>query len=260
MPITGWIAAHTGLPSLMATGREPIYAGDRLLTVPGMVRAPRSAQWWKRTLAETKGPLLTQPRTTLVSDAMAVPGSTLTYTQEDSSVTLTRPTTEWWRAMVSGLDGRTIPDLVWRQSGDKREWSSSVARFSPRIARWALDEPARTGAATLTLLDPTRGDDVWDLLRRSEPLIITPGRHTDALPPRFVTIDKAASTRISGDGILEWAVTWTEVPEDSPMLCGPQSGYGAAPVVTWAEWAAHDKGAWRARTALDLCRQIAGMP
>lgn len=35
MPITGWIATHTGLPS-MATGKDPVYAGDRLFAVPGM--------------------------------------------------------------------------------------------------------------------------------------------------------------------------------------------------------------------------------
>lgn len=259
MALTGWIARHTGLPSLMANGKDPIYAGARLLAVPGMVRAPRSAQWWKHTLAERKGPLLTQPRTTLVSDAFAVPGSTLTYRQGDSTVTLTRPTAEWWRGMVSGLDGRTIPNLAWDATGDKRDWASSISRFNTRIARWSLEEPARTGAATLTLLDPPRSEDVWDLLRRSEPLIVAPGEHVDALPPRFVTVDKIKSVRVLGDGITEWEVTWTEVPDDSPMLCGRQSGWGAAPVVTWAEWAAYDK-AWKARTALDLCRQIAGMP
>lgn len=260
MALTGWIASHTGLPSLMATGKEPIYAGDRLLAVPGLVRAPRPAQWWKHIKAEEKGPLLTEPRATLVSDAMAVPGSTLTYTQGDSSVTLTRPEVEWWRAMISGLDGRTIPDIVWTHDGDKRDWSSSINRFSPRIARWSLEEPARTGTGLLTLLDPDRGEDLWDLLRRSEPLIITPGRHADSLPPRFVTVDKLTSKRISGDGILEYSVTWTEVPEDSPMLCGAQSGWGAAPVVTWGEWAAHDGGAWKSRTPIELCRLIAGMP
>ena len=54
-------------------------------------------------------------------------------------------------------------------------------------------------------------------------------------------------------------MNWTELPEDSPMLCGETSGWGAAPVVTWAEWDARDHG-WRPTTYLELCKALAGMP
>lgn len=258
MALTGWVAAHTGLPSLMATGGEPVYAGDRLLTVPGTVRDPHTTQWWAETRRHGHQ-LPMVPATTLVSDAMAVPGATITYRQGDSTVTLTRPEAEWWRAMISRLDGRTIPDLIWEGEGDKRDWASSVKHLGPGLARWSLTQPARTGTATLTLLDPDRLEDVWDLLRSPEPLIIAPGQHADAVPPRFVTVDKATSQRISGDGLIRFTVNWTELPEDSPMLCGETSGWGAAPVVTWAEWDAHDHG-WRPTTYLELCKTLAGMP
>lgn len=261
MALRGWIASHTGLPSLMATGGEPIYAGDRLLAVPGRARSPRMASIWGNPRALMIGPRLeTVPTTTVVSDAMAVPGSTMTYRQGDSSVTLTRPTAEWWRAMISGMDGRTVPDLVWEGDGDKRDWSSGVSRFNGRVARWALDTPTRTGTATLALLDPDRHAEVWDLLQRREPLIVTPGAHADALPPRFVTIDKADSKRFGTQNFVRYTVSWTELPEDSPMLVGGTTGWGAAPVVTWAEWQAHGSGTWESGTYLDVCRRIAGMP
>lgn len=259
MPLTGWIAKHTGLPSLMATGKEPIYVGDRLLTVPGLVRAPRSAQWWKRTQAETKGPLLTQPRTTLVSDAFAVPGSTYTYTQGASSVTLTRPEGEWWQAVISRMDGRVMPNVAWDDDGDKRDWASNVHSFNDRTWRWPLIESARSGSGTLTLLDGEQLENFWDMLRSPEPFIVLPGQHTVSLPPRFVIIDKVTSKRLYAD-MAEFSVTWTEVPDSSPVLVGTTSGYGAAPVVTWGEWRDHDGGKWKARTAVELCKQIAGMP
>ena len=259
MALTGWIATHTGLPSLMAAGKEPIYVGDRLLTAPGFARAPRSTMWWKHSRAEERGPLLTEPRTTLVSDAFAVPGSTYTYTQGDSSVTLTRPKGEWWQAVISGMDGRVFPGVAWDDNGDPRDWKSGVHSFNDRTWRWPLNDPARTGTGVLTLLNGEQHERLWDLIRRSEPLIVLPGEHTVSLSPRFVIITKAASKRLYGDAV-EYSCSWTEVPEDSPVLAGKTSGYGAAPVVNWGEWGNLDKDVWAHRTPIELCRQIAGMP
>lgn len=258
MALTGWIAKHTGLPSLMATGGEPVYAGDRLLAVPGIVRDPHTTQWWAD-LRRHNHQMPMIPKTMLVSDAFAVPGTTITYRQGDSAVSLTRPPGDWYQILLSRLNGRTIPGIAWDGDGDKREWTSSVKHLTPGLSRWSLTTPVRTGTATITLLDPEDGELVWDLLRSPEPLIALPGVHVEGLPPRFVTVDKAVSKRVGAGQLLEWSVSWTEVPEDSPMLCGETSGWGAAPVVTWAEWDRAGHG-WRNRTYLDLCKTVAGMP
>ena len=84
------------------------------------------------------------------------------------------------------------------------------------------------------------------------------GAPANGVPPRVVTIDRVASKRVSGNGFTELSVSWTEVPWGSPIL-GSASGERGAPVVTWGEWDAIDRG-WSHRTYLDLCRLIAGMP
>lgn len=213
MPITGWIATHTGLPSIMATGKEPVYAGDRLFAVPGMARDKRPLTGRAKMIRELEGPKLTEPVTMILSDAYAVPGTTIKYTQGDSSVTLTRPEVEWWRGMVSGLNGRTVPGLIWEEAQDKREWSSPVSRYNSLIARWPMLEVARTGGGQFVLDDPSHVNNVWEILQKREPLILTPGAPADVLPSRFITVDKVDSARITGDGIIRWNVKWHEVPE-----------------------------------------------
>lgn len=259
MPITGWIATHTGLPSIMATGKEPVYAGDRLFAVPGMARDKRPLTGRAKMIRELEGPKLTEPVTMILSDAYAVPGTTIKYTQGDSSVTLTRPEVEWWRGMVSGLNGRTVPGLIWEEAQDKREWSSPISRYNSLIARWPMLEVARTGGGQFVLDDPSHVNNVWEILQKREPLILTPGAPADVLPSRFITVDKVDSARITGDGIIRWNVKWHELPEDSPMLVGPHAGWGSAPCVTWGEWREVDK-VWKSRTYIEICKMIAGMP
>nr|WP_300341102.1 hypothetical protein [Actinomyces sp.] len=245
---TVWIARHTGLPSF----RLPTVAGRRL-----SVLAADATRTWTAVAATGTGSDL------LASDPLAAPGVPVTYLLPDGrKVEMTRPVPrggeEWWRGMVSRLDGRTVPGLSWDADGDGRDWTSGVVRFSPSVARWPLEEPAIEGGGTFVLWEPEREREVWDLLRTPGPLVVMPAAPAVALPARVMTISSVGRKRISGDGVLEWTAKWAEVPLTSPMLTSPDGTVGA-PVVVWGEWDAYDH-AWRDRTYLDLCRAVAGMP
>ena len=240
MVVAAWVAKHTGLPSL----RFPTTAGKRW-SVPASDAAGRT---WTAASGMGTG------AEALFSDALAAPGVPASYTLPTGNAhTLTRAETEWWRGMVSGLDGRTVPDLAWEDAKDSREWSSSVKRFNARVSRWALEDEAVTGSATLTLFDPSRVDVVWAMLRAHAPLVVHPGVPTPLLPSRAVTVDKVAASRLADD-VAQFSVSWSELPWDSPMLSG-----SGAPVVSWGEWQALD-GGWAHRTYLELCQLVAGMP
>lgn len=245
---TVWIAKHTGLPSF----RLPSVAGRQV-----RVMAADATRTWTAVAGVGTGSDM------LASDPLAMPGVPVTYLLPDGrKVEVTRPVpgggSEWWRGMVSRLDGRTVPGLSWDADGDGRDWSSAVSRFSASVARWPLEEPAVTGGGTFVLWEPEREREVWDLLKAAGPLVVMTGAPAVAVPARVVTVDSVGRKRISGGGVLEWSVKWTEVPLTSPMLTRPD-GVTGAPVVTWGEWDAADH-AWLNRTYLDVCRLVAGMP
>ena len=241
-----WVAAHTNLPSFRFQGRPGGW-----FTVDAVDEAGRS---WVAVAARTTGGVQA------LSDPLALPGVPVTYTVRGTgeTVRLERPTVEWWRGLVSRMDWRVIPDLVWEKNGDPRGWTSGVKRFNAQLARWPLRDEAVTGAGRFVLMDPGYAPDLWRLLQRHEPLLVVPGEPTAGLPPRVVTVDKVTSKRLTGDGWLDVEVDWTEVPLDSPMLASPDGTRGAG-VVTWGEWDAVD-GAWARRTYAELCTLIAGMP
>lgn len=251
MSTVAWVASHTGLPSFgfdgLQTGRE--------YTLQAYDATSRS---WSIEVTGSSG------RYTYLSDPLALPGVETTYSLGGESWTLTRPIPvgedgerQWWRALISRRDGRTIPDLVWVKNNDPRAWSSGISRFNSRIARWDSLDPALTGDGVITLLEPSRARSVRKLFMSHEPLIIVPGAPSDSLPPRVVTVTSVSSKRITGNGWLEFSVAWSEVPLDSPMLTQWRSG--GAPVIEWGEWDARD-GAWASRTYEELCVLIAGMP
>ena len=241
-----WIAKHTSLPSFAFTASKGSWYVIEARDETGRA--------WEAVAVRGTGSLQ------VLSDPLALPGVPTTYTVRgtSTSATLTRDGVEWWRGLVSRLNGRSIPGLAWNKNGDPRSWDSGVKRFTPGLARWPMDTQPMKGSGVFDLLEPAREGEVWRLLQRREPLLVFPGERTPGLPPRVVTVDSVASTRLTGDGMLTFSVDWVEVPLDSPMLRRPGGSAGVG-TVTWGEWDAHD-GAWRRRTYADLCRLIAGMP
>lgn len=226
MAIVGWVATHTGLPSLHVTGPALVTVGERTLCVVG-AGSER-----------------------LVSDALAVPGVAATYVDGSQSVTLTRRPSPGLD-VVSNIWGRAIPMLRWERDEGKREWNSDVVLYPGGGSRRPEVLPARTGSGRFVLMDPVLEDEAWRVLQSTDSLIIAPGLPVPGLPPLIAVDVQTVARSIARwrDGILRLEVSWTEAVGQS----------GAAEVVTWGEWQAFDHG-WKSRTMLDLARLIAGMP
>lgn len=234
MALSGWVAKHTGLPSIYVTTPGEVYAGDRLLVV-----------------AEGH---------TIVSDVLAPAGTSVTYRQGGSSVTLTRAKTSPELATITGLDGQGFTGIYWHNEGDDTEWESTGHRFDSGVTYWPLRKNPRTGSATLVLDNPAERERMWGLLSSNQPLIISTGDAVPGVPPvRAIVVSSVKADRASWDGVARFQVSWTEVPLDSPTLANPDGGTGAVRVVTWGSWDKLDRS-WQPRTYRDLCKLIAGMP
>ncbi len=101
--LSGWIAAHTGMPSLRVTVPGPVYAGDRLLVNTSRLPA-------------------------LISDPLAPLGVPTVYRQGEHEVTLVRPDTGFH--MVTDRDGRTGVRIV-LLGDDATEQGTGVSLFEP---------------------------------------------------------------------------------------------------------------------------------
>lgn len=221
--VRAWVASHTGLPSIYSSSAVRVSCGDRVL-------------------ADGSGPVL-------VSDALAEPGVETVYTVGSATYGLTRAVGSASGGLVTDASGRGVPGLVAVDNGDPVSWKSSITRFSPRSWRWsAVDDPA-SGTSQVTLVDPSREADMWDVLQRHSVLVVGPARPTPGVPVRCVTVDSVSRKRLGVEGLLSFEVSWTEAVGAS----------GAAPVVTWGEWRGYD-GGWRSRTSAELAHLIAGMP
>ncbi len=228
MSITGWVATHTGLPSLHVTGPATVRVGDRVLCS------------------------VADGEETLVSDALATPGVALTYTAGSQTVTLTRSTSPGLD-LVTDATGRAIPMLRWQRGDAQRTWDSDVVSYPSGGSRRPEVTPLREGSGQFVLMDPALEDAAWAVLQSTAHLIITPGIPVLGLPP-VVAVDVKSVTRSivqKRDGMLNFDVSWTELPLSRVS--------GATPVVTWGEWQAYDHG-WKSRTELELAHLIAGMP
>lgn len=245
MALTGWIARHTGMPSLVPTSTGPVYAGDRLLTVVGHDRVGVP-----------------------VSDPLAPVGVAVTYTQGTSRATLTR-------ASVGGHaltdpTGHVVAPIRWL-ADDSTDLGVEVSTSTTSMGaadRWPLAQPP----ASFTLECLTEGEAtraVQDLASRPSRLVLLHDQAAcqmvdcDVAPVRVVVVTKAvhARTKRVPRAQRRWSLSCSlrDGLEDvtSPAWRGERGC--AAPVVTWGEWDAADH-AWRNRTYLDVCRLVAGMP
>ena len=231
--LSGWIAAHTGMPSLRVTVPGPVYAGDRLLVNPSRLPA-------------------------LISDPLAPPGVPTVYRQGEHQVTLVRPDTGFH--MVTDRDGRT-PVRIALLGDDATDQGTGVSFFDPdtggpSIPSWRYGILDSTG----TLEARTAGADtrvMLELVRAKCPIIQLHSPRACQIPECDippVRVILAQSARYARDGVVsrarrEWSIPWTEYRGET----------GAAPVVTWGEYEAHSQG-WTEDSYEDLCRRIAGMP
>lgn len=234
-----WVAAHTGLPSFYSSVPLRITCGDRVLS-------------------DGSKP------TVLLSDALAEPGVPTTYTLGGSrTVTLTRRddghalTDAWGRQRVS---------LAWL-GDDEDSWDPRMNVFDPSgmaspVPRWSSRASTPTGtlqcrtigAQTLALRSLIAAD-------RRAPVVALHSPRECQVPDcdipraRMVVLGEAQSQRSGRVDVATraWSLPWRGI--------SPREGRysGAAPVLTWGEYAALGQG-WQHASLLDLCRTIAGMP
>lgn len=228
MTMRGWVGAVSGLASLLVDGPVTVQAGGRVLA-----HLPAGQH--------------------LVADALGEPGVPTVYAAGSESVTLTRAVGDWWGGVVTTMDGRAVPGVGWEDTSDKVAWKSGVATFNPRVRRWPVEEPARTGDATFTV-DPGHESVLWDVLRAHSVLVVAPAAPTVGVGLRCVTVESVTRERLSDD-LVQVDVSWVEVEPVS----------GGCPVVTWGEWAAYgvahpEVSGWRAWSALEVARRVSGMP
>lgn len=239
--IVGWIGAVSGLPSLRVEGPGTVHVGDRILGRFG-------------------------DGVHLVADALATPGTELTYEIEGASTRLTRPSPPELQAGVYIADGsgRGAPGLFLHGNQDPVSWDSTVTRHETGAVRWALHDKPATGTYVVDV-HPDHEVALWGTLRSREPVTVVPAAPTAAVPPRTITVDSASRKRIA-DNLVEVSVSWTEAT--GPALARASrvtgGGEGAVPVVTWGEWEAwgrtHDPAGWQAWSALEVASRVQDMP
>ena len=230
----GWIATHTGLPSLRVVAEsvkvQVLRDGELLFTVQA---------------GETR----------LVSDAAAPLGTPVTYTAGGETVTLTRADTG--RHMVTDIRGRNQA-RVRAVGNDDTEIPSGVSFFDPgrSVVRWPLARQYETGELVVrTDLEDTAA--LAELAHAKSPVFSMHSPSAceipdcDIPPVRQIVLTSARNQRTGriDRAVREWVLAWRE----SDGLDG------AAPVVTWGEYAAASDG-WTNESYMEICRRVGGMP
>ena len=228
----GWIASHTGLPSLYITTLGAVYAGDRLLVNPSQLPA-------------------------LVSDPLAPPGIPTVYRQGEHHVTLVRPDTGFH--MVTDRDGRTAVRIA-LLGDDATDQGTGASFFEPDTGHGDVPQWGRVPSARGTLSCRTSGEDtarLLGLIRARTPLVSLHSARACQVPGCDIPSVRgfiAGSARYARDGVVTQARRVWEIPWTGHVLAGR-----SAPVVTWGEYEAYSDG-WSDESYEELCRRIAGMP
>lgn len=251
--LIGWVATHTGLPAFYATGNGQIVAD---FPVP-------------RLIARVEGEVL-------VADVGAPAGTAVTYRFGSDTVTLTRVTRPGETAshqFLTDSSGSTVAGV--RLLGDDpREYDTKAQIFTSalgrQIPRYPLGGPpptgsievASTGAGTQVLRDFTRAKaPLWVI--HDAAYCQLPG--CDIEGARLVVPHRIREVRSRRRDVAErvWEITYSRVPDELAGVAG--TIMSAGPVVTWGQWADWGSGhpaevGWRAWSALEVARRVAGMP
>ena len=232
--ITGWIATHTGLPSL------------RVVAETAKVQVLRDGERWFTVAAG---------EARLVSDAAAPLGTPVTYTADGETVTLTRADTG--RHMVTDVNGRNQA-RVRAVGNDDTEIPSGVSFFDPgrSVVRWPLARQYETGELVVrTDLEDTAA--LAELAHAKSPVLSLHSPAACEIPEcdipsaRQIVLTSARNQRTGrvDRAVREWDLSWRETDQSK----------GLAPVVSWAEYAEHSDG-WTGESYVDMCRRVGGMP
>ena len=230
----GWIAAHTGLPSL------------RVVAEDAKVQVLRDGESWFTVAAG---------ETRLVSDAAAPLGTPVVYAAGSETVTLTRADTG--RHLITDARGRNAA-RVRAVGADDTEIPSGVSFFDQGrpFARWPLARQYETGEMVVR----TDSEDTAALAELAHAKSPVFSMHSpsaceiedcDIPAVRQIVLTSANNQRTGrvDRAVREWDLSWRETDQSK----------GLAPVVTWGEYTEASDG-WTHESYEDLCVRIAGMP
>lgn len=232
--ITGWIAVHTGLPSL------------RVVAESAKVQVLRDGESWFTVAAG---------ETRLVSDAAAPLGTPVTYTAGGETVTLTRA--DSGKHLIADVNGRNQA-RVRAVGSDDTEIPSGVSFFDQgrSFARWPLARQYETGEMVVRT-DSGDTAALAELARVKSPVFSLHSLSACEIPDcdipsaRQIVLTSARNQRTGriDRAVREWDLSWRETDQSK----------GLAPVVTWGEYTDASDG-WTHESYEDLCVRIAGMP
>ena len=256
MAFIGWVATHTGLPSLYATGT------GRLTAVTGVGR--------ERLITNVSGPAL-------VSDAGAAPGVETRYSFGGATLSLQRvgdtdgslpDPTDW----LTTADGTVVADIQ-VLGDDERAHETDAEVFTSalgrQIPRYRLGQSPATGTVEVA----TVGEGTLllrDLVAARQPLWLLHNvmacqlRGCDVEGARLIVPQRLVESRSARRDVAQrnWEIFYTRVP-DAVAVSGVERVDGV-PVVTWGQWAAWGRkstpSGWQDWSAVEVCRRVAGMP
>ena len=230
----GWIAAHTGLPSL------------RVVAESTKVQVLRDGELWFTVAAG---------ETRLVSDAAAPLGAPVVYAAGVETLTFTRADTG--RHLITDAQGRNQA-RVRAVGSDDTEIPSGVSFFDQgrSFAQWPLARQYETGEM-IVRTDAVDTAVLRELAHTKSPVfsLHSPSaceiEDCDIPAVRQIVLTSANNQRTGrvDRAVREWVLAWRE----SDGLDG------AAPVVSWGEYSAASSG-WTGESYVDLCRRVGGMP
>lgn len=255
MAYTGWVATHTGMPSMRFTDTT----AGRMYQVTA---TDGENEWVALRVRGDGGDLLW-------SDPLAPVGVPVTYRHGAWEVTLTRAS--MGGHMLTDADGHVHAPFRWlgADDTDHNVDVTSTSTSGGYADRWPLVAPEET--ITLEASTGTESTRVFRALVASQRRLVLVHDETvcemvdcDIPPVRVVTVSKASEARTKA--VPHARRVWDLALEDrsSTIDATLHKNNGQLPtihhpVVVWGEWDAYE-GAWQARTYTALCRLIAGMP
>ena len=237
--VTVWTATHTGLPSFHV-----------------VTDTPRDVMCGARLVARLA------PGEHLFSDALADPGSPTVYRVGQAQVTVAR----------ASVGSHAVTDMHGRRAVRVRQLGEDADSLDPRVSlfepsgrpdpvpRWGLSASSLSGVLPLKVEGGAQVAAMQALVSLRSPLIVIHDPtvcetvECDIPGCRLVAVSGVVTS--SRDSVTSMPRRLFSVPYRrlaSSALVPP------APVVTWGEWAELGTG-WRTKSAVQVARDLAGMP
>lgn len=256
MAFIGWVATHTGLPSLYATGT------GRLTAVTGVGR--------ERLITNVSG-------AALVSDAGAAPGVETRYSFGGATLSLQRvgdadgslpDPTDW----ITTADGTVVANIQ-VLGDDERAHETDAEVFTSalgrQIPRYRLGQSPATGTVEVA----TVGEGTLllrELVAARQPLWLLHNavacqlRGCDVEGARLIVPQRLVEVRSARRDVAQrnWEIFYTRVPDD--LVGARVERTDGVPVVTWGQWEAWGEtnrpSGWQNWSEVQVAQRVAGMP